>query len=267
MNKQIKKRLGALLLLCCIVFYTVYGTVSMFSPSDVVENSSTTEEQVIKEEVIIVERETQPGWTKEQTLGRIMPNENSLVMRIFYFNTPIRYEYLSNGWVRVEHNNDYYYIKKEDIANNEFDYNEFSIPNHRDFKSYMAYTAITMKSSPQYKLQNEYAYTGEYGIRKVNERYCIAIGSHFGANIGQYVDLILENGTIIPCIKGDAKANQDTEDSNIFTRNGCCSEFIIDNSQLHQSARNSGNISNVCDEWKSQVVAIRVYEENVFDEE
>ena len=45
------------------------------------------------------------------------------------------------------------------------------------FKCYTRYTAITRKSSLQYKIQKEYAYTGDFGIRMVDGRFCIAVGT------------------------------------------------------------------------------------------
>lgn len=57
----------------------------------------------------------------------------------------------------------------------------------------------------------------------------IAVGSRFGTVPGQYIDLILENGIVIPCIMGDLKADEDTDLTHTFTyHSGCCSEFIID---------------------------------------
>ena len=87
------------------------------------------------------------------------------------------------------------------------DYTIIDVPANSGFKSYMPYTAITSKNSNQYKLQHTEAYTGEHGIRQVDGRYCIALGSYFGKEIGTYYDLVLENGTVIPCILADRKAD------------------------------------------------------------
>lgn len=147
-------------------------------------------------------------------------------------------------------------------------YQDYSVPTNRGFKSYMSYKSITSKSSQQYKLQHNYAYTGNYGIRQVDGRYCIAIGTFSDAEVGTYVDLILENQSIIPCIISDFKADIHTDNSNmITTHNGCISEFIVDKSSLYQTAKQMGDISYCCQEWKSPVKAIRVYEKNVFNGE
>lgn len=147
-------------------------------------------------------------------------------------------------------------------------YTEYDVPDTNGFKSYMPYTSITDRTSLQYKLQNNYAYTGNYGIRMVNDRYCVALGTAFNAEIGTYVDLILENGEIISCILSDIKADIHTEDNNMITaHNGCISEFIVDKWALSEEVRIAGNISKCKEEWDSKVVKVIVYEENIFEEE
>jgi hypothetical protein len=149
---------------------------------------------------------------------------------------------------------------------NDCSYQEYTIPSNSGFKSYMSYLAITSKSSPQYKLQNQFAYTGQYGIRQVDGRFCVAIGTFSNATVGTYVDLILENGIVIPCIVGDFKANVHTDSSNIITvHNGCVSEFLVDTSSLHTTAKKMGNISYCESGWNSPVKSIRVYDKNVFN--
>lgn len=146
-------------------------------------------------------------------------------------------------------------------------YMTYAIPENRGFKSYMDYRAITNKSSQQFQLQKLYANTGNYGIRVVEDRYCIAVGTHFSASIGQYLDLILENGTVIPCVLADVKADIHTDSNNIITlHNGCVSEFVVDTSSLHNTAKRMGDVSYCCEEWNSPVVEIVVYEQNVFDQ-
>ena len=126
-------------------------------------------------------------------------------------------------------------------------------------KSYMPYTAITAKNSPQYKLQCQ-AHTGNYGIRMVGDRYCVALGSYYTTTIGQKFDLVLENGTIIPCILGDQKANKDTNSTNqITSHNGCMSEFIVDSRALNSNAKRMGDISYCNETWKSPVKQVILY--------
>lgn len=140
------------------------------------------------------------------------------------------------------------------------DYESYEVPKN-GIKSYMGYKAITMKSSPQYKLQHNEAYTGDYGIRMVEERYCVAVGTHFGMSIGDKFDLVLENGTIIPCILADIKANKDTDANNIITEHdGSAAEFVVDTKALVKRCKRSGDISKACDEWDSRIEEVRVYD-------
>ena len=132
-------------------------------------------------------------------------------------------------------------------------------PKTSGVKSYMPYKAITSVSSPQYKLQQQ-AYTGKHGIRMVNGRYCVALGSFYTNKIGQNFDLVLENGTVIPCVLADQKADKDTNGNNQVTlHNGCMSEFIVDSNSLDRTAKKMGDIS-YCEEcWKSPVKQIILY--------
>lgn len=142
----------------------------------------------------------------------------------------------------------------------------YKVPENTGFKSYMDYRTITAKNSYQYKLQDQFAYTGNYGIRMVEGRYCIAVGTYFTTDVGCYIDLVLENGTVIPCILADVKADIHTDKMNIASLyNGCVSEFIVDTPSLHKIAKRNGSISYCCEEWKSHVAEIIVYEKNIFD--
>lgn len=208
------------------------------------------------------------GWTTANVNVRTEPNTDCEIYEVFDYNTKIKYAEYNDEWVLIEYNNKIAYMSKDYISDTkmpEITYTDYSVPNYSGIKSWMPYTAITSTSSPQYKLQHQYAYTGDYGIRMVGDRYCVAIGSHFGVSIGQYFDLILENGTVIKCISGDEKADCDTDSANIFSRNGCASEFLIDRSALNSSARRMGDMSYVCDAWNSKVVTIRVYNKNILE--
>ena len=145
----------------------------------------------------------------------------------------------------------------------------YDIPKYEGFKSWMSYKAITNKSSKQYKLQ-QIASTGYAGIRTVNNRYCVAIGTAFDASIGTYIDLILEDGFVIPCIVADIKSPKHTDANNVFTITGktkktiCCTEFVIDPDKLNLDAMESGNISDCNELWTECVRAIVVYDKNVW---
>lgn len=138
---------------------------------------------------------------------------------------------------------------------------------YRGFKSYMPYTSITNKDSLQYKLQDNYCMTNNLGFRLADGRYCVAVGSFAGLKIGQHFDLILENGITIPCIMADLKADDTTDEFNVYSINSnyCCSEFIVDYANLDHKIRVNGNASYAHEEWNSKVIAIRVFDSNIFD--
>lgn len=127
-----------------------------------------------------------------------------------------------------------------------------NVPNYLDFcnsnfKAYMGYTAVTCVSSPQYQLLNgENAYTdANTGIRMVDGRYCIALGSFYTSTIGQKVDLYLETGVVIPCILGDCKADCHTNwDTHQYCNtNGSVAEFIVDYSTFSYLNDGSGTVN------------------------
>lgn len=142
-------------------------------------------------------------------------------------------------------------------------YDKITVKSH-GFKSYTHYKAITRKSSLQYKLQRDFAYTGDYGIRQVNGRFCIAVGTGVTKRMGQYVDVILENGTVIPCIVCDQKADQHTKSDKITTaHNKCVCEFYL--GYVLPRIKECGDVSKACLEWQSPVCEFRVYPMNVFE--
>lgn len=142
---------------------------------------------------------------------------------------------------------------------------DYSIPSYSGFKSYMDYRSITTKTSPAYTLSYN-GYTGNEGIRMYNGRYLIAIGMHFNASVGDYVDLTLENGTVIKGIIGDRKSWRDTEASMLFTSNGCMSEFIVQEEYLSSLVKHKGNISFANENWDSPVVSVKIYDKNALYE-
>lgn len=140
------------------------------------------------------------------------------------------------------------------------------------FKSYMSYRMTTDTTSKQYDILYNYAYSGNYGIMMVEDRYCVAMGLGFNIEVGDYVDLFLENGNIIPCIISEVKSNSHTDGNRMTTiANGCISEFVIDSSDklpynVGDKYVGSGNISHCCEEWDSSIDYVRVYDKNFLKE-
>ena len=214
-----------------------------------------------------VDNEEYIGYLTSNINVRSEPSTDSEILEVYPFNQKIQYQKYNDEWIEIQYKSGIAYIFSEYISDEQLDYIEYIAPITSGFKSYMPYTAITSKSSPQYKLQ-QIAYTGTYGIRQYDNRYCVAIGTAFNADVGTYFDLILANGTVIPCIVADIKADKHTDSNNMITiANGCLTEFIVDSSTLNRKAKRMGDISYCNEDWNSRVEKIRVYDKNVFRKE
>ena len=128
-------------------------------------------------------------------------------------------------------------------------------PGGGEFKCYMDYRAITSTGSPQYQLQQE-AYTDEYGLRKVDDFYCVALGSAFGSEIGARYIITLGNGNQVPAILADQKADQHTTPDNTRDYGGAVIEFVVDTPALPPTVRQSGSVGSI-PEFAGEVVEIR----------
>ena len=217
-------------------------------------------EEVVKESPVVEEEKIQKeGWTTTTLNVREQPNTDSSILDTLPFNTYIKYYEYNDEWAEIAFDDGQAYISRDYVSDEECEFVMYDIPKTRGFKSYMPYTAITNKKSKQYKLQ-QIASTGAYGIRVVDSRYLVAIGTAFNAEVGTYIDLILEDGFVIPCIVGDVKSPKHTDSTNMVTSaNGCGSEFIIDSKALHKSIKKRGDVSSCNENWNGCVRAIVVY--------
>lgn len=200
------------------------------------------------------------GWLTDTSNIRRQPSTDSEVVQVLPIGTEISYCAANDSWNYVKINDEIDYVYSELVSSTEVIHStEYDTP-YSERMSFMGYQAITSITSRQYKLQ-QIAYTGNYGIRQVNGRYCIAVGTAYTTQIGQYLDLVLDNGTVIPCILGDCKADEHTDSTNRITvHDGSLVEFIVDKSVLESNAKRMGNIHYACEEWKSRVVKIILYD-------
>jgi hypothetical protein len=205
------------------------------------------------------------GWTSDLVNVCQEMDKTSNSIGCLEFNKKIEYWDVNGEWSCIEYGNyEQAYIESKYIQDEQVDFYEVYAPSNSGFKSYMSYKAITNTGSPQYRLQSQFAYGGSYGCRMVEGRYCIAIGTGFGGSVGTYIDLILENGTTIPCIVGDIKSNEHTLGNNITTaHNGCVSEFLVDVNYLDKNAKISGNMESCNSDWRSPLEKAIVYERNI----
>lgn len=223
---------------------------------------------------LTIEKNYKKGYTSTNVNLRELPTTESNVVDVIPFNQKISYsiEKFNDNWcyVKVSGKEGYMYSKyiKDKPTKISVNYTRYIVPNYSGKKTYMPYRtnsgSIFYSKSKQYQLQ-QYAYTGTYGIRQVDNRYCVALGSYFTTDIGQYFDLVLANGEVISCILADSKSDRHTDSSNIFTvASNCCSEFIVDTSSLVSNAKRDGDVSSCTDKWKSPVVEVRIYNKNFF---
>ena len=125
----------------------------------------------------------------------------------------------------------------------------------KDFKSYMPHTAITDKSSKQYKLQQQ-ASTDSDGIRCIDSRPMVAIGTGWGLGVGDIALITCENGNSFEAIIGDIKADIHTDSYNKTTMsNGCRCEFIVDMGSLNTTVKSRGNVA-ILNKYNGYVVEI-----------
>ena len=204
------------------------------------------------------------GWTTANVNVRREPSIDAEVLDVLTFNTKVFFTSFNEDWIKIEFDDGEAFVSKKYVSLEKCPSKKYSVPSYSGYKSWMDYGTITMDGSKQKRLQSEYAYTGNYGIRQIDGRYCVAIGSYFTTEVGTYFDLILENGEVIPCILADRKDDSDTDSDNIFTSdNGCATEFVVDEEALKYSALNNGDISSCCEEWDSPVETIKIYQKTV----
>lgn len=135
-------------------------------------------------------------------------------------------------------------------------YKKMEVPKHNNFKSYMGYKSITCKSSKQYKLQQK-AKTGKFGIRTVEGRYLIAMGTYYTKNVGDKFDIKLSDGTIIKCMIGDIKSDKHTDARRQKQKyDGSIIEFISDPAKMPSNVKRTGSYT-ACRKFSGSIKEIR----------
>ena len=104
--------------------------------------------------------------------------------------------------------------------------------------TYMGYKTVTSRGTEQYKLLNSAdSWTdANTGLRMYKDRVCIAVGSAYTTNIGDKIDLVLENGNVVHCVLGDVKSDRHTDSSHTYqAQDGSVVETIIDYAYFNNS--------------------------------
>ena len=77
-------------------------------------------------------------------------------------------------------------------------------------------TALKNTETPQYQLCYGKASPDENGFLKVDDRFVIAVGTAYADKVGDKVDVLYEDGTMMKAIVGDFKSDRHTDSSHRF---------------------------------------------------
>lgn len=137
------------------------------------------------------------------------------------------------------------------------------------WKPYARHTAITKKSSPQYRLQQK-AKTDSNGLRYVYDsdgvkRYCVALPVYWAGgtfeDIGRCFDVVMENGAVLHCCLGDIKKQEHSQDgAGRFGSHGELLEFQVDQNKIPDIVRKSGDISRLGGAFEGEAVSITAFD-------
>ena len=110
------------------------------------------------------------------------------------------------------------------------------------FKSYMDYRALTDTSSTQYEMQQR-AYTDDNGLRKIDEHFCVAMGTYYG-ELGDILRIETDEGATWTVILSDIKSDVHTDSTHRYTTaNHCMMEFIVDTDAMNYEIKQSGTVN------------------------
>lgn len=192
---------------------------------------------------------------------RTSPSRDSDIITRISWNTEVNYSIYNDEWDVVKVGDTIGYVYDKYISDTQAEYASYYDVTSYNRKSYMSYKKITDRSSKQYNIQTK-SYTDENGLRVYNDRYCVAVGTYFTSKVGTYIDVELDDGTILPCVVGDIKSDVDTDANNIQGNDSSIVEFIVDTAYISSEVSTSGDISDV-DELSSSITGIYLYSEDV----
>lgn len=129
-----------------------------------------------------------------------------------------------------------------------------------NIKLFTDYRAYNLWYTPHYRLQ-QVAWTDNYGLRRFNNDYIVALGSYYSVKIGDRFEITLTNGNIFTVIFGDGKADIDCDSKCMYTPcfdyNGNqvanLLEFIIDEAKLPKDVYEYGSIDKL-EEFSGDIV-------------
>lgn len=146
---------------------------------------------------------------------------------------------------------------------------EMAVPRGgHDWKPWARHTAVNLKSSPQYKMQKNYAKTDSNGLRYCidpygEKRYCVALNEYWcggdSKDIGRCFDVVMANGSIIKCCLGDTKKTENSQNKQgKFGSRGELLEFQAEASKLNKKV--NGDVSKLGGAFEGEAVKIIAYD-------
>lgn len=159
-----------------------------------------------------------------------------------------------DGWTKIRYKGKTRYVKRKYLTKKKPRYVTKSAPRN-SFKSYESYRPLRYS---QGRLQRR-AYTDKNGLRKVGNRYCIAMGSYYTTRIGCKIDLLMSDGDVVKCILADQKSDRHTDSLHQKHRSdGSLVEFVVDKHKLTRKVKRYGDVSKLS-QFKRSVHKVRVY--------
>ena len=135
------------------------------------------------------------------------------------------------------------------------------------FKPFTGYWAYNLKGSAQHRLQKVAKTDERTGIRVVTdpygvERYCVALGTFWAGghpeHIGRCLDVVMVNGSVLPCVLADVKRQEDAKGNKYGRINNDVLEFIVD--ERHLPSGVYGDMQNAGDEFKGDAERMIIYD-------
>ena len=139
------------------------------------------------------------------------------------------------------------------------------------WKPWAHHTAVNLKTSPQYRMQKNYAKTDpsnglRYCIDPYGEkRYCVALNDYWcggdSSDIGRCFDVVMANGATIKCCLGDTKRTEKSQNGEgKFGSKGELLEFQAEETVLKKYLGKAGDISNLGGAFVGEAVKIIAYD-------
>lgn len=185
---------------------------------------------------------------------RKKPSSKAGKAGIVYALDRVRMVETDKGWSTIRYKHKQRYVKRKYLTKKKPKYVIKSAPSN-SFKSYESYRKLHYK---QGRLQ-ERAHTDKNGLRKVDNRYCIAMGSYYSTKIGCKIDLLMSDGQVIKCILADMKSDRHTNRTHQkHIVDGSVVEFVVDARRLTKKVKRYGDISKIS-RFRRSVRKVRVY--------